>query len=150
MPNNPEITTCMTKLWGSTQTCSTEAYAQSLRVDHDQVQTVTLTFDLATWFLHMTHHLVIIIICTVPSNFQIPPCHTKLWADTNRFHGSRRTSSANCDLDFWPSNMVHTWDTSSCHDDHLCQIIFRTVLWAQKSIFGIVLEGKLQSYSRIS
>ena len=31
------------------------------------VWTVTLTFDLGTWFLHTTHRLV------VKNNFQIPP-----------------------------------------------------------------------------
>ena len=33
--------------------------------------------------------------------------------------------SADCNLDLWPSDMVLVHDTSSCHDDHLCQIIFR-------------------------
>ena len=33
--------------------------------------------------------------------------------------------SADCDLDLWPSNMVFVHNTSSCHDDHLCQIIFK-------------------------
>ena len=34
--------------------------------------------------------------------------------------------SADCDLDFLPSDMVLVRDTSSCHDDHLCQIIFKS------------------------
>ena len=34
--------------------------------------------------------------------------------------------SADCDLDFWPSGMVFVRDTSSCHDDHLGQIIFKS------------------------
>ena len=34
--------------------------------------------------------------------------------------------SADSDLDLWPSNMVLVRHTSSCHDDHLCQIIFKS------------------------
>ena len=34
--------------------------------------------------------------------------------------------SADCDLDLWPSEMVLVRDTWSCHDDHLCQIIFKS------------------------
>ena len=42
------------------------------------VWTVTLTFDLATWFLHMTHCLVDMMISS--NNFQIPPIFgMKLW-----------------------------------------------------------------------
>ena len=34
--------------------------------------------------------------------------------------------SADCDLDLWPSDMVLVCNTSSCHEDHLCQIIFKS------------------------
>ena len=34
--------------------------------------------------------------------------------------------SADCDLDLWPSDMVLVLNISSCHDDHLCQIIFKS------------------------
>ena len=34
--------------------------------------------------------------------------------------------SADCDLNLWPSDMVLVRDTLSCHDDHLCQIIFKS------------------------
>ena len=34
--------------------------------------------------------------------------------------------SADFDLDLWPSDMVLVCDTSSYHDDHLCQIIFKS------------------------
>ena len=33
--------------------------------------------------------------------------------------------SADRNRDFCPSDMVLVHDTSSCHDDHLCQIIFK-------------------------
>ena len=34
--------------------------------------------------------------------------------------------SADCDLDLWLSDIVFVRDTLSCHDDHLCQIIFKS------------------------
>ena len=33
--------------------------------------------------------------------------------------------SADCDLELKPSDIVLVCDTSSCHDDHLCHIIFK-------------------------
>ena len=33
--------------------------------------------------------------------------------------------SADCDLDLLPSDMVLVCDTSSCHDEYLCHIIFK-------------------------
>ena len=33
---------------------------------------------------------------------------------------------AGCDLDLWSSDMVLVQDISSCHDDYLCQIIFKS------------------------
>ena len=42
-----------------------------------KVLAVTLTFDLATWFIHVAHCLV--LISFVPNNFQIPPRMMKLW-----------------------------------------------------------------------
>ena len=47
------------KVMGRTRTGFTEVYAQSLS------ETVTLTFDLVTWFLFATHLLVIMIICAI-------------------------------------------------------------------------------------
>ena len=34
--------------------------------------------------------------------------------------------SADCDFELWPNDMVLVRDTSSCHNDHLCQIIFKS------------------------
>ena len=34
--------------------------------------------------------------------------------------------SVNCDLDLLPSDMFFVRDISSCHDDYLCQIIFKS------------------------
>ena len=65
---------------------------------------MTLTFDLATWFLFATHHFFIMIISA--NYFEIPPCTDKVFPDTNRFHGSLcKTLSANCDLDLRPSDI---------------------------------------------
>ena len=40
-------------------------------------QTVTLTFNLVIWFLFVTHHLIMIIICA--HLFSNPTMHYKLW-----------------------------------------------------------------------
>ena len=48
--------------------------------------------------------------------------------------------SAHCDLDLWPS------DISSCHDDHLCQIIFKShYVWLSYGPYTILeyTHGKL-------
>ena len=42
-----------------------------------KVQTVTLTFDVTTWLLFMTHCFVMMIICT--NLFSNPTMHDKLW-----------------------------------------------------------------------
>ena len=34
--------------------------------------------------------------------------------------------SADCDFDLWPREMAFACDTLSCHDNHLCQIIFKS------------------------
>ena len=34
--------------------------------------------------------------------------------------------SVDCDLDLCPSVMILVRDTMSCHDDYLCQIIFKS------------------------
>ena len=60
------------------------------------MRTVTLTFDLA--------------IGQTQTGF------TEVYA---------QSLSVDCDLDLSPSDMVLVHDTSSCHADHLCQIIFK-------------------------
>ena len=42
-----------------------------------KVPALALTFNLATWLIHATHCLVVII--SLPNIFQIPPCMVKLW-----------------------------------------------------------------------
>ena len=49
-----------------------------------KVQTLTLTFDLATWFLFATHCLVMMIICA--KLFSNPTMHNSYGLETNRFH----------------------------------------------------------------
>ena len=66
-----QIPPCITKLWVGHEQVSLKSVHKVL------VQTVTLTFDLATWFLSETQCLVMMIICA--KLFQIPPCITKLW-----------------------------------------------------------------------
>ena len=34
--------------------------------------------------------------------------------------------SADCDRDLWPSKMIFVRHTLSCHDNYLCQIIFKS------------------------
>ena len=91
-----------------------------------KVRTVTLIFDLATRFLFMTHRLIMIIICA--KLFSNPTMHNEVMGRTRtgltEVHA--QSLSADCDLDFRPSDMILICDTSSCHDDHLCQIIFRS------------------------
>ena len=63
------------------------------------MQTVTLTFDLAIWFLFMTHHLVMMIICA--KLFSEPTMHNKVMSQTRA--GSTevyaQSLSVDCDLD---------------------------------------------------
>ena len=60
-------------------------------------------------------------------NFQIPLWITKLLVGHEQVSLVYAQSlSADCDLHLWPSDMVLVPDTSSCHDDHLCQIIFKS------------------------
>ena len=62
----------MTKLWDGLEQVS-------LKPMHKvKVQTVTLTFNQATWFLFETHCLVRMIICA--KLFSISLCMTNLWA----------------------------------------------------------------------
>ena len=72
----PNSSTMQGKVMGQTQTCFTRDYAV-------KVQTWTLTFDLATWFLYATYCL----LCKsfVPNNSQIQPCKAKIWAGHKQF-----------------------------------------------------------------
>ena len=64
-----------TKLWAGHEQVS-------LKPMHKlYVRTVNLTFDVATWLLHRTLCLVLMIIA--PNNFYIQPCRMKLWAEHN-------------------------------------------------------------------
>ena len=48
------------------------------------------------------------------------------WTQTGFTEVYAQSLSANCDLDLWPRDMVLVRYTSSCHDDHFCQIIFKS------------------------
>ena len=60
---------------------------------------MTLTFNLATWFLFATHGLIIIIICA--KLFSNPTMHNKVMGQTQTGFNEVNTKSlsANCDLD---------------------------------------------------
>ena len=109
---------------------------------------VTLTFNLATWFLFATHCPVVIIICA--QLFLNPLCITKLWVGqkTGSTEVYAQSLSADCDLNLWPSNMVYVHDTSSCHDDHLCQIIFSNPTMHDKVMDG-TRTGSAEVYAQI-
>ena len=87
---------------------------------------MTLTFNQATWFLFATHCLAMMIICA--KLFSNPTMYNKVMGltQTDFTEVYAQSLSANCDLDLCLSNMVLVRDTSSCHDDHLCQIIFKS------------------------
>ena len=89
-------------------------------------QTVTLAFNLLVWFLVATHPLTMIIICA--RLFSNPTMHNKVMSQTRTGFTEvyAQSLSADCDLDLWASDMVLVCDTSSCHDDYLCQIIFKS------------------------
>ena len=65
------------KVMGRTRTGFPEVYAQSLSAEW---QNVTLTFDLAIWFLFATYCLVMIIICA--KLFLNPSMHYKVMGRT--------------------------------------------------------------------
>ena len=87
---------------------------------------MTLTFDLAAWFLFTTHRLVMMIICA--KLFSYPTMHNKVtgWTRTGFIEVYTQSLRADCDLDIWSSDMVLNCHISSCHDDHLCHIIFKS------------------------
>ena len=110
----------ITKLWiGHKQV--------SLKSMHKvQVQTVTLTFDLATWVLFATHFLVMMVICA--KLFSNPIMHNKIMGLTRTGFAEvyAQSLSADSDLELCPSDTVLASDTSSCHDYPLCKIIFKS------------------------
>ena len=103
-----------------TQTGFTDIYAQSLRAD----------CDLDLWPSDM-----VLVRNTSPcpdnqlflNHLQILPCITKLWVRHKQVSlKTMQNLSADCHLDLGPSDMVLIRDTSSCHDDHLCQITLKS------------------------
>ena len=84
-----------------------------------------LTFDLKIWFLIVTHRLTMIIICA--KLYSNPTMRNKVMGRTQTGFTEvyAQSLSADCDLDLSPSDIVLVRHTSSCHDDHLCQIIFK-------------------------
>ena len=86
---------------------------------------MTLTFNLVIWFLVAIHRLIMIIICA--RLFSNPTMHKVMSQTRTDFTEVYAQSlSADCDLDLWASDMVLVCDILPCHDDHLCQIIFKS------------------------
>ena len=73
-----------------------------------------------------THRLVMMIICA--KLFTNLTMHSKVMSRTRTEFTEvyAKSLSADCDIDLWPSDMVLVLDTLSCHDGHLCQIIFKS------------------------
>ena len=57
-----------------------------------------------------------------------PTMHNKVmgWTRTGFTEVYAQSLRAYCDLDICPSDMILVRDTSSCHDNNLCQIIFKS------------------------
>ena len=107
----------MTKLWARHKQVSLKP------MHKDEVQSVTLTFDKAIWFPFMTYRFVVIIICA--NLFPNPTMHDKVMGQTQTGFTEAYAQSfrAQCDVTF---DLVLVWDTSSCQNDHLSQIIFKS------------------------
>ena len=88
--------------------------------------TLTVTYNLETWFLFATHHLIMMIICA-NLFFEIPAHMTVIGrTQTGFIEAYAQSLIADCDLDLRPSDIVFVHDTSSCHDNYLYQIIFKS------------------------
>ena len=120
MQNYFQIPFNITKLWVGHEHVSLKSMHKV------SVQTVTFTFDLVTWFLLPTRRLLMMIVCA--KLFSNPIKHNKVmgWTRTGFTEVYAQSLSADCDLYLSPSNMVSVPDTLSCHDDHLCRIIFKS------------------------
>ena len=93
------------------------------------MRTVTLAFDLTTWFLFARHRLVMMVICA--KLFLNPSMHNKDIGRTRTgfTEVNAQSLNADCDLDLWPSDMIFVRDTSSCHDNHLCHFFFNSIMY---------------------
>ena len=67
-----------------------------------------------------------IIICA--KLFLNPTMHYKVEGQTRTGFTEvyAQRLSSDCDLDLLPSDMVLVSDTLSCHDEYLCQVIFKS------------------------
>ena len=94
MPNYFQIPPCITKLWVGHEQVSLKSMHKI------EVRTVILTFDLATWFLFMTHCLVMMIICA--KLFSNPMMHNKVmgWTGTGFTDVYAQSLSADVTLTF--------------------------------------------------
>ena len=79
-----------------------------------------------------THRLVMMIICA--KLFLNPTMHNKVMGGTRTGFTEvyAQSSSVDCDLDLYSSDMVLVRDTSSCHDDHLCKLVFQIPSFTSK------------------
>ena len=108
------------KVMGRTGTGFTEVYAQSLSVDCDlDFQPSDIILVHYTSSCHDAHCVIL---------FSNPTMHNKVMGQTRPSFTEvyAQSLSADCDLDLWPIDMVLVRNTSSYHDAHLCQIIFKS------------------------
>ena len=87
---------------------------------------VTTTFNLVVRVLIATHHRIMINISA--KLFSNPTMHNKVmgWIRTGFTEVYAQNLSADCDLDLSPRDMVLIYNITSCHDDYLCQISFKS------------------------
>ena len=128
--------TMQDRVMTQTQTGFTEAYEQSLSAVCD--------LDLATWFLFATQprhhdHLCQTIL---KSHYAWHRGQT----GTGITEGYAQSLSANCDFDIWPTTMILIHDTSSCHNDYLCQIIFKSHHAWQS--YGLDTNSSTEAYEK--
>ena len=76
--------------------------------------------------LFATHRFIMMIICA--KLFSNPTMHNKVMGQTRAGFTEVyvQSLSVESDLHLWPSDIVCVCHRSSCHDDHLCQIIFKS------------------------
>ena len=76
--------------------------------------------------MHRAHRLAMIIICAKQFLNLIMQYRVMDQTRTGLTEPYIQRLSVDCDLDLGPRNMILVRDTPSYHDNHLCQIIFRS------------------------
>ena len=94
-----------------------------------------LDFKAATWSLRTTYVL--------PCNFKIHHARQSYELDITAFEQSL---SMVYDLELWACDMIFVCNTSSCHDNHLCHIIYKSQhRWPS---YGQIQTGLCEIYAQ--